>query len=172
MTSRHRTWRSVFTTPFWTEGWALYWEMLLWDLGFARSAEDRIGMLFWRKHRCARIVFSLRFHLGTMTATEAVDYLVDRVGHERNNAEAEIRRSIAGSYGPLYQCAYMVGGLQIRDLYDELVDSGKMKPRDFHDAVLRENRIPIEMVRASLTKQKLSPNFRSRWRFYSLDDGK
>ena len=75
-------------TPFLVEGWALYWEMLLWDLGFATSPEDRVGMLFWRMHRCARIIFSLKFHLGEMTPRRsAIDFLVDRVGHERANAD-------------------------------------------------------------------------------------
>jgi hypothetical protein len=166
MTARHRTHRRVFATPFWGEGWALYWEMLFWDLGFARSPEDRVGMLFWRKHRCARIVFSLSFHLKKMTAPEAVEFLIERVGHERNNAEAEVRRSVGGAYGPLYQAAYMLGGLQLRALHKELVGSGKMTNRAFHDAVLKQNSIPIEMVRAALTGQKLGRDFRSRWRFY------
>ncbi len=34
MNQRHRTYRGPFRTPFWGEGWALYWEMLLWDLDF------------------------------------------------------------------------------------------------------------------------------------------
>jgi len=166
MTARHRTHRRIFRTPFWVEGWALYWEMLLWDLGFAKSPEDRIGMLFWRKHRCARIIFSLRFHLEKMSAAEAVDFLVERVGHERNNATAEVRRSVGGSYGPLYQAAYMLGGLQLRALRKELVDSKKMTDRAFHDAVLQQNSIPIEMVRAALTGQTIGPDFKTRWRFY------
>src|SRR6476619_7769265 len=118
--------------------------MLLWDQNFPRSAEDRVGMLFWRAHRCARIIFSLKFHLGQMTAQQAIDFLVDRVGHERRNATAEVRRSIAGEYGPLYQAAYMLGGLQIRALRKELVDTRKMSDREFHDAILRENSIPVE----------------------------
>ena len=50
-------------------------------------------MLFWRMHRCARIIFSLSFHLGKMTPQECIDFLVDKVGHERDNATAEVRRS-------------------------------------------------------------------------------
>ena len=65
---------------FWTEGWALYREMLLWDLGFAKTPEDRMGFLFWRMHRCTRIIFSLGYHLGKMTPQECVDLLVDVVG--------------------------------------------------------------------------------------------
>ncbi|HET9533656.1 MAG TPA: DUF885 family protein, partial [Blastocatellia bacterium] len=70
MTARHRPYRNIFSTPFWGEGWALYWEFLLWDMNFAKTPENRIGMLFWRMHRCARIIFSLGFHLEQMTPQE------------------------------------------------------------------------------------------------------
>jgi len=169
MAARYREHRRAFRTAFLVEGWALYWEMLLWDLNFPKTAEDRVGMLFWRSHRCARIIFSLKFHLGQMTAQEAIDFLVERVGHERRNATAEVRRSVNGSYGPLYQAAYMLGGLQIRALRKELVDSGKMTNRAFHDAILKENSIPIELIRASLTKQSLTRDFKTQWRFYDIE---
>jgi uncharacterized protein (DUF885 family) len=91
--------------------------MLLWDQGFPQTPQDRMGMLFWRSHRLARIIFSLKVHLGEMTPQEAIDMLVDRVGHERANAEAEVRRSFNGTYSPLYQAAYMLGGLQFRALH-------------------------------------------------------
>jgi hypothetical protein len=166
MTQRYKSYRGLFSTPFWTEGWALYWELLLWDRGFAKKPEDKIGMLFWRMHRCARIIFSLSFHLEKMTPQECIDLLVKRVGHEVDNATAEVRRSFAGSYGPLYQAAYLLGGMQIHSLHNELVDSGKMTNRAFHDQILKENRIPIEMVRATLTKQKLTRDYKTTWKFY------
>jgi uncharacterized protein (DUF885 family) len=140
--------------------------MILWDMGFPKTAEDRVGMLFWRSHRCARIIFSLKFHLGQMTASESTDFLVNRVGHERRNAAAEVRRSFESTYEPLYQAAYMLGGLQMRAMRKELVDSKKMTEKQFHDAVLKENSIPIELIRAALTKQKLGRDFKSTWRFY------
>ncbi len=167
MNRRYRQYRNVFYTPFWTEGWALYWEFQLWDLGFNKTPEDKIGALFWRMHRCARIIFSLSFHLEKMTPQESVDFLVERVGHERDNASAEVRRSFAGDYGPLYQIAYMMGGLQFYALHHDLVDSKKMTNRDFHDAILKEGSIPVEMVRAILTKQKLARDQKPAWRFYT-----
>ena len=167
MNARYKDYRS-FDTPFWTEGWALYWEMLLWDLGFAQSPEDRIGMLFWRMHRCARILFSVHYHRGEWTPQQCIDFLVDRVGHERANAEGEVRRSVTGGYGPLYQLAYLVGGLQFKALKEELVDSGKMTYKTFHDVVLRENNMPVEMLRAILTGQDLPRTFETNWRFYAL----
>ncbi|SEI37500.1 protein of unknown function [Dyadobacter koreensis] len=168
MSSRYKTYRSEFRTPFWTEGWALYWELLLYDKGFAKTPEERIGMLFWRMHRCARIIFSLNYHLGKWTPQQCIDFLVDRVGHERANAEGEVRRSFEGGYSPLYQVAYLIGGLQIFSLKTELVDSGKMTYNQFHQAVLRENNIPVEMVRAILVNQPLKPDFKTQWKFYNF----
>jgi hypothetical protein len=166
MQERYRSYRQPFDTPFWVEGWALYWEMLLYKMNFAQNPEDKIGMLFWRMHRCARIIFSFGFHTGKMTPQQCVDFLVDRVGHERDNAAAEVRRSFGGGYEPLYQAAYMLGGLQFRSMRHELVDSGRMTDKQFHDAILHENAIPVEMVRASLENIPLTRNFKPSWRFY------
>jgi uncharacterized protein (DUF885 family) len=165
MTARYRPYRQLFDTPFWVEGWALYWEMLLWDLGFPATPEDRIGMLFWRRHRCARIIFSLNYQLGRWTPEQCISYLEEKVGHEPSAAAAEVRRSVMGNYGPLYQAAYMLGGLQIRSLYRELVESKKMSPKDFHDSVIQQNSIPIELIRAALTDEALTGDPISKWRF-------
>ncbi len=152
-------------TPFWTEGWALYWEMQLWDApDFPRNDPDRIGMLFWRQHRAARIVFSMNYQLGRWTPQQCVDFLVDRVGHERANAEAEVRRTTQAP--PLYQSAYLLGALQLRALYKDLVTSGRMSGTEFHDGILIGGPMPIELVRARFTHQKLARDFRSSWRFY------
>jgi uncharacterized protein (DUF885 family) len=168
MSDRYRPYRQLFRTPFSVEGWALYWEFLLWDMGFDKTPEDRVGALFWRMHRCARIIFSLSFHLEKMTPQECVDFLVDRVGHERDNAAAEVRRSFSGDYGPLYQIAYMMGGLQFYSLHRDLVGSKKMTNREFHDAILHEGQIPVEMVRAILTDQKLTRDRQAAWRYYDI----
>lgn len=168
MTRRYRPYREAFRTPFWGEGWALYWEFLLWDMGFTKTPEDKIGALFWRSHRAARIIFSLNFHLEKMTPEECVDLLVNKVGHERENALAEVRRSFSGDYGPLYQMAYMMGGLQFYAIHRDLVGSKKMTNRNFHDAILKEGPIPVEMVRAILTKQKLTKDHKASWRYYNL----
>lgn len=167
--ARHRPHRALFATPFWLEGWALHWEMLLWDRGFATTPQERIGMLWWRAHRAARIQFSLRFHLGEWSADRCIEHLVERLAHERANAEGEVRRSFSGDYPPLYQIAYMVGGLQMRALHHELVGSGAMTERDFHDEVLRQHSIPIEALRVALRRglggERLPRDARPSWRF-------
>lgn len=166
MTDRYNTHRKAFRTPFWIEGWALYWELQLYNMGFPDSPEDRIGMLFWRMHRCARIIFSLSFHLGEMGPQEAIDFLVKKVGHEYANAEAEVRRSFASTYPPLYQAAYLLGGLQIRSLYNDLVENGSLPVKEFHDRILKAGNMPIEMIRKILKNEKPPKDFKTNWHFY------
>lgn len=36
--------------------------------GFHEDPKDKVGALFWRSHRCARIIFSLKYEMGEMTA--------------------------------------------------------------------------------------------------------
>ena len=165
MAQRWNPHRRAFSSPFLIEGWALYWEMRLWDLGFAHDAKDQLGMLFWRSHRCARIIFSLKFHLGEWSPQQCIEFLLEQVGHERRNATAEVRRSIQGGYGPLYQAAYMLGGLQLHALYRELVVNGEWSEKAFHDAVLQQNSIPIEYLRAALGTAPLSREFPVSWKF-------
>ena len=104
---------------------------------------------------------------------------MEQGGFELANAEAEVRRSLMGtnakprsytdftlSYPPLYQVAYMIGALQFRSLYQELVESGKMSATEFHDAIILGGRMPVELVRARLTKQSLKRNYKTKWNFY------
>jgi hypothetical protein len=162
--------KDLFYTPFFVEGWSLYWEMLFYHRDdFHTSPEGRIGALWWRMHRCLRIIFSLSFHLGEMTAQEAVDLLVDRISHERSTAEGEVRRSVAGDYSPLYQAGYMLGALQLWKLRETVVDSGKLSEKEFHDAVLKTGVLSIEMVKALSLNDELDKGFKTKWKFYDFE---
>jgi len=152
-------------TPFWTEGGALYWEFVLYEKGFAAKPEDRVGFMFWRMHRCARIHFSLNFHMGKWTPQQCIDYLVTKVGHERDNAAGEVRRSFETNYGPLYQLAYMIGGKQLYALRKELVLSGKMPEKEFHDKIWQGGGQPIELVRMLVANPPLTRDWTPSWKF-------
>jgi hypothetical protein len=56
--------------------------------------------------------------------------------------------------------------MQLKSLRDSTVGPGRWSERQFNDAVLKENRIPVELIRASLTKQKLTRDYQSSWKFY------
>ncbi len=165
---RYNRHRDLYYTPFYVEGWALWWEMHLWDLGFQQTPEDRAGALFWRTHRCARIIFSLNFHLGKWTPQQCIDFLVEKVGHDRHTATGEVRRSFNGEYSPLYQTGYMMGAIQLRALYAEAVKSGLMTERQFHDSVMLGGILPIEMVRAHVLGLKLPHDYTSSWKFLEV----
>jgi uncharacterized protein (DUF885 family) len=104
--------------------------------------------------------------MGLWSPQEAIDFLVDRVGHERDNATAEVRRSFQGGYGPLYQAAYLLGGLELRGLRRELVDSKAMTEKAFHDEILRQGEMPIGLLRLAMTRQKLTRDMAIDWKFY------
>ena len=161
---RSKPYRRMFSTPFWLEGWALYWEFLLYDMGFPQTPEDRIGFLFWRSHRAARIIFTLNYQMGNMTPQECIDFLVNEVGHERINAEAEVRGHVRGS-NPLYQISYMIGGLQFKALREEVLGQGIMEEKEFHDRILKENNMPVELLRTVLKGEELPRDFESSWKF-------
>lgn len=80
--------------------------------------------------------------------------------------QSNIRRLAAVTMPELYQLVTMLGALQFRALHAELVESGKMSNRNFHDAILRENQMPIEMLPAILTNEKLDRTFHTSWKFY------
>jgi uncharacterized protein (DUF885 family) len=166
MSARYRTYRRAFSTPFWHEGNAFWWEMLFYDRGFEATPEERIGALVWRMHRSARVIFTMNFHLGKWTPQQCVKFLMDNVGFDVDNATAEARRSFDGSVGPLYQCAYLMGALQFRAMHKELVDSGKMTDKQFHDMILHENSMPIELLRADMENLKLTRDYQAQWKFY------
>ena len=164
---RYNQHRSLFSTPFYGEGWALYWEMQLWDLGFHATPEDRIGALFWRMHRAARIVFTLNYQMGRWSTQRCVDFLVSN-GHERYTAEGEVRGHVQGS-APLYQISYLMGALQLRSLYQDVVTTKKaMTAKQFNDAVVRTGSMPVEMVRALIANLPLTRDYRPQWRFYGV----
>ena len=103
-----------------------------------------------------------------MTPQECIDLLVDRVGHERATAEGEVRRSFAGEYPPLYQAGYLLGAFQFRELRKELVEDPegpRWGEKSFHDAVLRENNVPVEILRALFRGEPLRPDKKAQWKF-------
>ncbi len=65
------SWRRLFA---WTsghgEGWALYAERLMADLGFLQDDGDLLGMLDGQRMRAARVVFDIGLHLGLTAPDE------------------------------------------------------------------------------------------------------
>ena len=77
MAERYNTAPRAFGTPFMGEGWALYWELLLWDMSFPQTPEDR------DRHAVLAHAPLRPHHLlaqlppGKMTPEQCIDLLVD-----------------------------------------------------------------------------------------------
>ncbi|HEX9151549.1 MAG TPA: DUF885 domain-containing protein, partial [Flavobacterium sp.] len=74
------------------------------------------------------------------------------------------RRSFASGDAPLYQVAYMTGGLQFYALRNEMLAKGWTE-KQFHDRVLKENMMPVEMLRILLEELEVNEDYTSTWKF-------
>ena len=66
LNQRYRDYRPSLTSggPFYGEGWPLYWELTMYELGFDKTPEQKVGALFKCMHCCARIIFLAQLPYG------------------------------------------------------------------------------------------------------------
>lgn len=129
--------RKVLDTAIFAEGWALYSEELMHELGYY-TPEERMLVLEWSLMRAARVILDVGLHVGGMSYEDAVKFLVDKVHIERALAENEVKRY---SQSPTQPLSYMVGRekiFEIRARYKkEREREGKpFDLREFHREVL------------------------------------
>jgi len=82
------------------EGWALYAERLMADLGFLDDPADMLGMLDGQRMRAARVVLDLGVHLGKDKLTGsgkwdyeyALDFMMQNVNMPKQSVEFEVMR--------------------------------------------------------------------------------
>ena len=79
----------------------------------------------------------------------------------RSATSATMRRPKCGdpsraAIRPLYQAGYLIGAKQFWALRQAFVVSGKMTERAFHDAIMKQSQMPVEMARAAITDEKLT----------------
>jgi len=67
----------------------------------------------------------------------------------------------------LYQLAYLTGSRQFYALQKERVGKNKMTNKQFHDAIIHLNAMPVEMIRAILTNQTSTTDFKTSWKYYT-----
>jgi len=146
--------RAAWHSPFLVEGWAVHGEWLMDQHGFFRDPRERIGHLFWRLLRAARIVVSTRFHLREWTPAQMVDFMVEHAGLERSAAQAEVDRYM--TYSPLYQCAYLFGARQVGELREECRAKWVERFSDelFHRRLAEQGSIPLAFARMALLGER------------------
>jgi len=133
----------VFTTTAFGEGWALYAESLGPETGVVfRDPPSKMGQLANEQFRAVRLVVDTGMHVMGWSRERARDYFKSHVPAQ---SLAEIDRYIAW---PGQALAYKIGQLKILELRRraEKELGAKFDVRDFHDVVLRNGRLPLDLL--------------------------
>lgn len=127
------------------EGWALYSERLAWELGFQQDPFDNIGRLQAELFRAVRLVVDTGIHHSRWTREQAIDYMKKNTGMSDRDVTAEIERYIVM---PGQATAYKVGMMKILELREKakLALGDKFDLRDFHDVVLKNGAVPLDIL--------------------------
>ncbi|MGV8882100.1 MAG: DUF885 domain-containing protein [Rhodoglobus sp.] len=154
------TWRRQLAgTSGHAEGWALYAERLMQDLGYLNDPGDRLGMLDGQRMRAARVVLDIGVHLGKPrldgTGVWDWDYALDFMGKNVNMNDQFVRFEVNRYFGwPGQAPAYKVGQRiweQIRDAY-KASEGADFDIRDFHRKALDIGGVGLDTLKAALLK--------------------
>ncbi|MDQ4088280.1 MAG: DUF885 domain-containing protein, partial [Pseudomonadota bacterium] len=138
----------AFFTAF-TEGWALYSESLGRDMGLYDTPARRMGELSYQMWRAARLVVDTGIHAMRWDKARAIQFMRDNTALTEANIEAEVNRYISW---PGQALGYMIGRLKILELRQraEQALGERFDVRRFHDAVLRNGSIPLDVLEAEI----------------------
>ena len=140
--------RKFYNNSAYAEGWALYAESLGSELGMYKDPYNKFGELASERFRAARLVIDTGIHAMGWTREQAQDYLK---AHAPTENLAEIDRYISW---PAQALAYKTGQLEIIKLRRQAESQlgPKFDVRDFHDAVLRNGALPMELLDVEVGK--------------------
>jgi uncharacterized protein (DUF885 family) len=129
-----------------TEGWALYAERLVYELGFYRDDPyGNIGRLQAEAFRAARLVVDTGIHAKKWSYDQAVKFMVDNTGLPRRTVETEVARYVVW---PGQATAYEIGMLKILELRQRAMDAlgDNFDLKEFHRVVLGNGALPLEIL--------------------------
>lgn len=133
------------------EGWGLYAEKLGVEMGVYETPYDDFGRLTWEMWRACRLVIDTGIHAKGWTRQQAVDYLASNTALSLHNVGTEVDRYIAW---PAQALAYKMGELTIWELRAKAEKElgEEFDIRAFHDAILVEGGLPLEMLRDQIDR--------------------
>jgi len=128
-----------------TEGWGLYSEALPKEIGFYQDPYSDFGRLSMELWRACRLVVDTGIHSQKWTRQESIDYLRKNTPSPDLDIVKAIERYIVM---PGQATAYKIGMLKIQALRAKAQKAlgGKFDIREFHDVVLRNGMLPLDVL--------------------------
>lgn len=133
------------------EGWGLYAEYLGYEMGIYQDPRARFGALDAELWRAIRLVTDSGIHYKGWTRQQTLDYMYANSPAEQTRAVSEAERFAAI---PGQALAYKIGQLKIIELRKraEKALGKKFDVKAFHDEVLKDGAIPLEVLEAKIDR--------------------
>lgn len=145
-------WRKAtsYYTAF-VEGWGLYSERLGIEMGIYDTPQKDMGRLSYEMWRATRLVVDTGLHSKGWSKEQAVAFMKDNTALTDANIDAEVNRYISN---PGQALAYKLGELKIRELRAraEKMLGAKFDLRRFHDTVLGQGAVPLNVLDAQISR--------------------
>lgn len=127
------------------EGWGLYTEYLGEEMGLYDTPEKMMGRLSYEMWRACRLVVDTGMHAKGWTKDRALQFMRDNTALSEANIEAEVNRYISW---PGQALGYKIGEIKLRELRAraEAALGAKFDVRKFHDAVLEQGSVPLDVL--------------------------
>jgi len=138
--------RTLLAFNAYSEGWALYAEQLVDELGiYDDFPVGRLGYLQSIAFRCCRLVVDSGMHAKRWTRQQGVDFFVQRNGSNPLEVASEVDRYCSW---PGQACGYKVGHSTINRLRDKAKTElgSKYDLRAFDDAVVLGGNVPMDVL--------------------------
>ena len=132
-----------------TEGWAFYSERLGKEVGFYQDPYSDYGRLQNEMWRAVRWVVDTGVHSQHWTRQQMVDFFHEHTAMDDQNIETEVDRYIAW---PAQALSYKMGQMKILELRERAQQElgAKFDLRAFHDAVLDQGPLPLDLLEAKI----------------------
>ncbi|WP_243694995.1 DUF885 domain-containing protein [Labedella populi] len=152
------TWRRQLAgTSGHAEGWALYAERLMQELGYLDDPADRLGMLDGQRMRAARVVLDIGVHLEKQLPDGSgpwnAEYAFDFMGRNVNMNDGFVRFEVNRYLGwPGQAPSYKVG----QRIWEQIRDESRSREGDafdmkaFHKRALDLGGVGLDTLRAAL----------------------
>ena len=149
--------RNVCWTSGHGEGWALYAEKLMQELGYLSDPGDHMGMLDMQRMRAARVVFDIGVHLeleiperwgtGTWTADKGYAFLEENLPISEGQLNFEFTRYLGW---PGQAPSYKVGQRLWEQIRAELQSRPGFDLKEFHTKALNIGSVGLDTLRRAL----------------------